>query len=484
MMLLGNFVYEMSSWSRAIVIPLSILSAANPMAPVPAGFHLDEIAKPGVPFTLRPTDKLLSSKNFFYRADYFLKLYEKSPLVHLLRPRALRLCEEWMIERLDHSDGLAAIYPPMMYSVMAMDVLGYEEDHPRRAAAVQHFRDLLVDDDAKGFYFQPCFSVVWDTAIAAYALAEVANSPAGVDVAPALTRCADWLLTKECRRRGDWAVKRPNLEPSGWYFEFANDFYPDIDDTAMVLIGLEPARATNITAQQATHRRAVNWLLGMQGKDGGWAAFDVDNNWNFLSDVPFADHNAMLDPACPDITGRVLDGLSRHGLSPSHPAMRKGVDFLFKTQEADGSWHGRWGVNYVYGTWLALKGLKAAGVSDREAPVLRAGEWLRSTQNADGGWGETCASYDKNTFVPGPSTASQTAWGVMGLLAGGDTTSESVRKGVEYLIRTQRADGSWDEPFATGTGFPKVFYLSYHMYRNAFPMMAIAMYLNRDRDAN
>ncbi|GAB4360440.1 MAG: squalene--hopene cyclase [Bryobacter sp.] len=483
MILLGNFIYEMSSWSRAIVVPLSLLSAANPQAPVPDGFDLKEIAKPGVPFTLRPTDKLLSSKNFFYRADYFLKLYERSPLVKLLRPRATRLCKEWMMERLDYSDGLAAIYPPMMYSVMAMDVLGFAPDHPRRVEALKHFEDLLVDDDAKGFYFQPCFSVVWDTAIAAYALAEVSMSPAAVDVSKSLQRCADWLLTKECRRKGDWAVKRPNLEPSGWYFEFANEFYPDIDDTAMVLIGLDKAKASNPTAQQASARRAVNWLLGMQGKDGGWAAFDVDNNWNFLADVPFADHNAMLDPACPDITGRVLDGLVRHGVSPSHEAIRRGVDFLFRTQEQDGSWYGRWGVDYIYGTFLALKGLEAAGVSDREAPVLRGGEWLRSVQNADGGWGESCASYDRHTFVGGPSTPSQTAWAVMGLLASGDRTSESVRKGVEYLVAQQRPDGSWDEPYATGTGFPKVFYLSYHMYRNAFPMMALAMYLNRGREA-
>lgn len=482
MILQGNFIYEMSSWSRAIVIPLAILSAANPQCPVPDGFDLHEIAKPGQPLTLRPTNKMLTGKNFFYTADRFLKRYEKSPLAKLLRPHAIKRCEEWMLERLQYSEGLAAIYPPMMYSVMAMDVLGYAADDPRRVDALRHFGNLLVDDDAKGFYFQPCFSVVWDSAIAAYALAEVAASPAGVDLSQSLTRCADWLLTKECRRKGDWAIKRPNLEPSGWYFEFANEFYPDIDDTAMVLIGLDQAKASNTTAQQAAARRAVNWLLGMQGKDGGWAAFDVDNNWNFLSDVPFADHNAMLDPECPDITGRVLDALSRYGIAPSHPAVRKGVDYLLRTQEADGSWYGRWGVDYIYGTFLALKGLKAAGVSDREAPVLRGGEWLRSIQNADGGWGESCQSYDKNAFVSAPSTASQTAWAVMGLLAGGDTTSESVRKGVEYLVRTQRPDGSWEEEFATGTGFPQVFYLNYHMYRNAFPMMALAMYLNRGKD--
>lgn len=487
MMLFHNVIYEMSSWSRAIVIPLAIVHSANVICPLPTGFHIDEIHKPGVSFDFRPAERFISWKNFFYTGDSILKRYESSFLTGPFRQKAIELCEKWMLERLENSDGLAAIYPPMMYSVMAMDVLGYAKDDPRRLQALAHFDDLMVDDDSKGFYFQPCFSVVWDTAIAAYALAEVAASPASrpglLDVDDALSRCADWLLTKECRRKGDWAIKRPDLEPSGWYFEFANDHYPDIDDTAMVLIGLDQAKASNRTAQEACARRAVNWLVGMQGKDGGWAAFDVDNNWHFLSDVPFADHNAMLDPSCPDITGRVLDAICRYGISPNDPAVRRGIEYLIRTQEQDGSWYGRWGVNYIYGTFLTLKGLKAAGVSDREVYVLRAGEWLRSTQNSDGGWGESCESYDKHSYVGGPSTASQTAWAIMGLLAGGDETSQSVHKGIQYLIETQRADGSWDEEFATGTGFPKVFYLTYHMYRNAFPMMALAMYLNRGNES-
>ena len=484
MMLLGNFIYEISSWSRAIVIPLAIIASSEVRCPLPTGFNLDELIKTGAAFDFRPAEEFFTFKNFFYTADSFLKIYEKSPLTKLLRPMSIKRCEAWMLERLEYSDGLAAIYPPMMYTVMAMDVLGYTKDDPRRVDALKHFENLMVDDESKGFYFQPCFSVVWDTAIAAYALAEVEASPANTDLQQSLNRCADWLLTKECRRKGDWAVKRPNLEPSGWYFEFANEFYPDIDDTAMVLIGLHKAQASNRTAQEAAARRAVNWLLGMQGRDGGWAAFDVDNTWEFLSDVPFADHNAMLDPSCPDITGRVLDALSRYGISANHPATRKGVQYLIQSQESDGSWFGRWGVDYIYGTFLALKGLRQAGVSDREVYILRAGEWLRSVQNADGGWGESCRSYDMHTFVAGPSSASQTAWAIMGLLAGGDDTSESVRKGVEHLIRTQRPDGNWEEELATGTGFPKVFYLTYHMYRNAFPMMALAMYLNRGKEAH
>ena len=262
-----------------------------------------------------------------------------------------------------------------------------------------------------------------------------------------------------------------------WYFEFANEYYPDIDDTAQVLLALARAQGTDTTKQSACMQRAVNWLLAMQSKDGGWAAFDVDNNWEFLSSVPFADHNAMLDPTCPDITGRVLEGLCACGVRSDHPAIRRGVEFLKKSQEQDGSWYGRWGVDYVYGTFLALRGLEAAGESNREAYILRAGEWLRSVQNGDGGWGESCASYDRHTFVAAPSTPSQTAWAILGLLASGDTTSDSVNKGIEYLMETQRPDGGWDEELSTGTGFPGVFYLKYHYYRHSFPVLAMSTYL-------
>jgi squalene-hopene/tetraprenyl-beta-curcumene cyclase len=271
---------------------------------------------------------------------------------------------------------------------------------------------------------------------------------------------------------------RPKLAPSGWYFEYANEHYPDIDDTAMVLLALQHARANSSAVQRTVEKRALDWLLGMQSKDGGWAAFDADNNWTPLSHMPFADHNAMLDPTCPDITGRVMEAIcTAGGLQPDHPAVRRGVGYLLKTQEADGSWYGRWGVNYVYGTFLALRGLRAAGVSDREPAVLRGGEWLRSVQNADGGWGESCESYARNTFVPAESTVSQTAWALLGLIAGGDSASSSVLKGVEYLVRTQHDSGGWDEALATGTGFPGVFYLTYHVYRQAFPLLALSAFL-------
>ena len=471
-----NFLYQMSSWTRAIVISLSLVHAANPRRPVPAGFNLDELWLPGVSGAFRKDDAWFTWRNAFLAIDRLLKWWERRG-PKSIRRRAIEKAREWMVERLHDSDGLGAIYPPMMYSVMALDVLGYSEDHPLRVEALRQFNSLMVDDGER-FFFQPCFSPVWDTGIAAYALGQAGASSS------ACSRAADWLLAREIRRKGDWSVKRPNTEPSGWAFEYANAFYPDIDDTAMVMLALSESSAGDLAAQQACHQRAVAWLLAMQSSDGGWAAFDADNNWQFLSNVPFADHNAMLDPACADITGRVLEGLAAHGLNRTHSAVRRGVDWLVRHQEADGSWYGRWGVAFIYGTCFALRGLAAAGESDREAHVLRAGEWLRSIQNADGGWGESCASYDNGIYTPGPSTPSQTAWAILGLIAGGDTASLSVRHGIEYLLETQRPDGSWHEELATGTGFPKVFYLNYHLYKDYFPLLALASFVKQQARPN
>ncbi len=476
MILLGNFVYQMSSWTRAIVIPLSIVHAANPRRPVPAGFTLQELYHPTRPMGWSRDAELFTWRNFFLAADRFLKFWEQHGS-RSLRSLAIRKAERWILERTRYSDGLGAIYPPMMYVIMALDVLGYSREHPDRAEAERQFYGLLTDDGER-FFFQPCFSPVWDTAIAAFALG-ARQTPATREP---LRRAADWLLTKEVRHKGDWAVKRPNVEPGGWYFEFANEFYPDIDDTAMVLLALERAKASDPARQQAAERRATNWLLAMQSSDGGWAAFDVDNNWTPLSYMPFADHNAMLDPTCPDITGRVLEALCRRGLDPASRTARRAVAYLRRAQQPEGCWYGRWGVNYIYGTFLALRGLRAAGESDREAHILRAAEWLRSIQNADGGWGESCASYDEGRFVPAPSTASQTAWALLGLLAAGDSGSRSVQKGIEYLIETQREDGSWHEELATGTGFPRVYYLVYTLYRQSFPVLALAEFLERRRE--
>ncbi len=319
--LAGNLIYEMSSWTRAIVTPLSILHSMNPRRPVPAGFNVEELFVPGVPLAFVDREKFLSWGNFFFVADRLLKLWERHGS-RSLRTRAIRRAEQWILARTRHSDGLGAIYPSMMYVVMALDLLGYPPDHPDVQEATRQFMNLMIDDD-RGFFFQPCYSPVWDTAIAVHVLGESGCLPQH-----ALTPAADWLLSKEVRHKGDWSIKRPNVEPSGWYFEFANEWYPDIDDTAQVLLALSQSVASDPEAQKAARKRAIDWLLAMQGSDGGWAAFDVDNNWNFLSSVPFADHNAMLDPTCPDITGRVLEALAACGVPNSREAVRRGLLIL------------------------------------------------------------------------------------------------------------------------------------------------------------
>ncbi|MFN0106844.1 MAG: squalene--hopene cyclase [Bryobacteraceae bacterium] len=469
MILMGRVLYHMSAWARAIIVPLAIVQSLNKGRPAPDGFTIDELYVPGVSKACPCPDSFLSWKSFFLGVDRFCKLWERYGS-RSIRAKAIEECKRWVLERTRYTDGLAAIYPPMLYTIMALDLLGCEPGDPDRDEAEQQFLNLMVDDGQR-FLFQPCFSVVWDTAIAAHALGEAGTAPQ-----ESLKRAADWLISKEVRKKGDWSMHRPDVEPSGWYFEFANEYYPDIDDTGMVLIALGFARSANPGAQQATIERALRWVMAMQAKDGGWAAFDVDNNWPVLAHVPFADHNAMLDPTCPDISGRVLEGMALHGVAADHPSMRRGVQYLIRAQEDDGSWYGRWGVDYIYGTYLALRGLRAAGESDREVHVLRAGEWLRAIQNADGGWGESPESYVEGTYVNASSTPSQTSWALLGLIASGDTRSDSIERAADYLVRTQRADGTWDEPQATGTGFPRVFYLHYHMYRNSFPLLALATF--------
>jgi squalene-hopene/tetraprenyl-beta-curcumene cyclase len=475
MLLPGKLLYQMSSWTRAIVISLAIVHAHDPKRPVPAGFNLEELFIPGKSTGFESDDSWLSWRKTFIESDKILKLWDRYGYARI-RKAALRKCEHWMLERMKHADGLGAIYPPMQYSIMALDVLGYPANAPVRVEAVRQFDSLMVDD-GKTLFFQPCFSPVWDTAIAAFALGEAGRTGA-CKPGPALSRTVDWLLAREIRRNGDWSVKRPYTEPSGWAFEFQNDWYPDIDDTAMVVLAFPHMKASQASAQSATRQRALDWLLAMQSKDGGWAAFDVDNNWEILTHVPFADHNAMLDPTCADITGRTLEALAAHGLDRGYPACRRALDYLTRTQLSDGSWYGRWGVAYIYGTCFALRGLRAMREDTNAPHMRRAAEWLLSIQNADGGWGESCESYDNDIYTGGESTPSQTAWALMGLVASGDTSSSCVRKGIDYLIKTQAADGSWSEELATGTGFPKVFYLNYHYYRLYFPLLALASFVN------
>jgi squalene-hopene/tetraprenyl-beta-curcumene cyclase len=320
---------------------------------------------------------------------------------------------------------------------------------------------------------QPCKSPVWDTAYALFALGE-----AGVLSNDArMVKSADWMLQKQVRHAGDWKVKNPQGQPGGWYFEFNNEFYPDVDDTAMVALALSRVEHPNGRYQHESVKRAIDWVLSMQCRTGGWASFDKNNDRMVFQYIPFADHNAMLDPPTVDITGRILEMLAAYGYDKNHPAVKKAIQFIRDEQQSDGAWFGRWGVNYLYGTALVLRGLEAIGVDHHEPYVQSGAEWLRMVQNADGGWGESCGSYDDpNLKGVGESTPSQTAWAIVGLLAANDTRSDCVARGIAYLLRTQKKDGSWDELHYTGTGFPRVFYLGYHLYRQYFPLIALTTY--------
>jgi len=464
-------VYDMSSWTRAIIAPLAILGARGAARPLPAGVGIRELFS-GVEHS--NADSL--GANLFLIADKALKILQRAGMARA-REIAVRATANWMVKRLRDSDGLGAIFPAMMNCIMALTELGYTLDDPLLAREIKKFDQLIIEEHDT-LRLQPCFSPVWDTALAVHSLV-AGNQGSSESTLGAIRQAGDWLLTKEVRKHGDWSVKNRKGVPGGWYFEFANEFYPDTDDTAQVLLALDRVQTTNPEAQRAAQQRGVEWLLSMQSKDGGWGAFDVDNNLAILNHVPFADHNAMLDATCPDLTGRVLDALCTTGPGPGHPGVRRGVEFLKITQEDDGSWFGRWGVNYIYGTCFALRGLAAAAEAPREAYTIRAGEWLRSIQNADGGWGESCESYDNPSVKGcGQSTPSQTAWALLGLFASADYRSGSVESGIRYLQQSQKADGSWDEHYYTGTGFPRVFYLKYDLYRQYFPLLALTEYRN------
>ena len=472
----GSVLYQMSSWTRTIIVPLAIVQALGNTCATPHGLTVNELLKPDKRLSLPKRDRV---SELFVQADRLFKLWQqRGP--QKIRSKAIRSAERWMLEHMQYTDGLGAIYPAMMYAIMAMEALGYERDQPDLLLATRQFEDLLLDDGDR-LVFQPAKSPVWDTAIAAFSLGELLSVAPDEKAQRQLTQAADWLLDREVRRKGDWSEKRPDLTPSGWAFEFANEFYPDIDDTAMVLLTLLHAKATDPVRQTRTEQRATDWLLGMQSSDGGWAAFDVDNNWEILNRVPFADHNAMLDPTCADITGRVLESLCKRGMNYRHAAIHRGVRYLLTTQETDGRWYGRWGVNYIYGTFLAMRGLQAAGDPAAHRAVRHGAAWLKSVQAEDGGWGESCLGYEKNRYIAAPSTPSQTAWALLGLIVCEGPDSPAVERGVEWLHKNQRADGTWDEELHTGTGFPNVFYLSYGLYRNYFPLLALATYAKQAR---
>jgi squalene-hopene/tetraprenyl-beta-curcumene cyclase len=465
-------IYEMSSWTRGIVIPMAILSALRPDWRLPERARVDELFK-DISYKAAAFDwseQLISWRNVFLAIDRALKLYEKLPWKPL-RNRALREAKAWMLAHIERSEGLAAIYPAMMNSIFALMALGHGPDDPITSREIREFSRFEMED-AETIRMQPCVSPVWDTCIAMVSLEE-AGLPADH---PALVKAADWMLSKQVLGPGDWQFKNRDAEPGGWAFEFRNDFFPDVDDTAFVLMALQRVKHPDPERMETAIRLGLQWLLSMQNKDGGWGAFDRDNDRQLLCNIPFADHNAMIDPSTADVTARVIECLGRFGWPAEHPAIQRGVKFLLKDQCEDGSWFGRWGVNYVYGTSGALRALETVSLTAKEF-CQRAVSWLRAVQKADGSFGESLWSYtDPTTKGQGNSTASQTAWGLIGLLAGAAPDDASIQKAVAYLVHQQNSDGSWSEAEFTGTGFPGVFYLKYHLYRNSFPLYALARF--------
>jgi squalene-hopene/tetraprenyl-beta-curcumene cyclase len=472
---------RMSYWARTVMVPLLVLAALRVRARNPRGVRIQELFAA----TAKAPAKTLTHRKrgwalFFNGLDRVLKVAEpfwpKS-----LRRRAVERCAAFVTERLNGEDGLGAIYPAMANSVMMYDALGYPPEHPHRATARRAIDKLLVirADEA---YCQPCVSPVWDTALAAHAMMEVGSEEA----VAAAQRGLGWLLPlQELEVKGDWAERRPEVRPGGWAFQYRNAHYPDLDDTAVVVMAMDRARrefrAGNGYDEAVS--RGAEWTVGLQSHNGGWGAFDADNVDHYLNNIPFADHGALLDPPTADVSARCISMMAQLGETADSRAMRTGIDYLRREQMADGSWFGRWGVNYVYGTWSALCALNAAGLDADDPCVRKAVDWLVATQNPDGGWGEDCTSYklDYRGYDRAPSNASQTAWALLGLMAAGEVDHPAVGRGIAYLQRTQDAAGLWRQDAYTGGGFPRVFYLRYHGYPAFFPLWALARYRNLKR---
>ena len=476
-------LHRVSAWSRTMIVPLSLIWSFKPVRTLPRDKGIQEL------FADCTYEKRNNSvggddawSRFFRFVDSVIKFVDCLGF-RPLRRRAVMACRQWMLERFQGSDGLGAIFPPIVWSIVALRAMGCSENSAELSECWKQLDSLLERPDDQTIRVEPCRSPVWDTAIALRGLAEI-DSPS-VKISSNMSSAVDWLLDQEVRFAGDWS-RRVQAAPSGWCFEYANQYYPDVDDTAMVLIAFSSwMRQQNLLRQdnagrrlscvKKATRRGIEWLTAMQNSDGGWGAFDRNNNHELLCKVPFADHNAMIDPSSPDLAGRVLEAFGGLGHGVGDPVVDRAIEYLRATQDSDGSWFGRWGVNYIYGTWQAIEGLRAVGVSQDDPLVERGIEWLFSKQQPNGAWGESPASYaDPSLKGVGEPTASQTAWAVAGLVAAGEGGSSSARRGVQWLLTTQRSDGDWNETAFTGTGFPKVFYLRYHYYRISFPLIAIA----------
>jgi squalene-hopene/tetraprenyl-beta-curcumene cyclase len=466
---------RVSYWSRTVIVPLLVLMTRKPRARNPRGVGIAELFR-------RPPEEIRDWirgpyrsiwGHVFRRLDSLLRAAERlAP--QRLRKLAIQRAVDFVIPRLNGEDGLGGIYPAMANTVMMFDTLGYGADHPHAVTAWSAVRKLLVVQEDRA-YCQPCLSPVWDTSLAGHALAEASDA-----AAPDVEAACRWLRARQITDRvGDWAAARPHLPPGGWAFQYENAYYPDVDDTAVVAMLL----ARNGDPQHAAAiRRAAAWIIGMQCRDGGWGAFDADNDYEYLNHIPFADHGALLDPPTADVTARCLSFLAQIGHAAAEPFMAKGIGWLLRQQEADGSWFGRWGTNYIYGTWSVLCALNAVGLPHEAPSIRRAVGFLLETQREDGGWGE-----DEDSYRDGPrgryhcSTPSQTSWALLGLMAGGEVDHPAVERGITYLLATQRPDGEWDELPYTAVGFPRVFYLRYHGYRLFFPLLAMARFRNLKR---
>ncbi|MCD2463243.1 squalene--hopene cyclase [Streptomyces sp. NPDC056269] len=465
-------IYDFGCWARQTIVPLTVVSAKRPVRPAP--FPLDELhTDPDLPAPPRPLAPATGWDGLFQRLDKALHVY------HRVAPRALRRtamnqAARWIIERQENDGCWGGIQPPAVYSVIALHLLGYDLQHPVMRAGLASLDRFAVWREDGSRMIEACQSPVWDTCLATIALADAGLEPDH----PALVKAVDWMLDEEITRTGDWAVRRPGLPPGGWAFEFHNDNYPDIDDTAEVLLAFRRVRHPDPARLEAAVARGARWTLGMQSRGGAWGAFDADNTSALPNKLPFCDFGEVIDPPSADVTAHVVEMLAFEGLADD-PRTRRGVEWLLAAQEPNGAWFGRWGVNHVYGTGSVLPALTAAGLPVSHPAIRRSVRWLGSVQNEDGGWGEDLRSYhDEGWIGRGASTASQTAWALLALLAAGERDSEPVRRGVAWLAETQREDGTWDEPYFTGTGFPWDFSINYHLYRLVFPLTALGRYVH------
>jgi squalene-hopene/tetraprenyl-beta-curcumene cyclase len=470
-------MYELSSWARSTLFPLMILQAKRPVRPIDFRYGVLELYIQPPHFTKfanRKRKKIVSTRNLLWVADKLLRTYDRHH-IESLRERAMRHAEQWLLDHQDANGSWGGIQPAYLLSAMALKSLGYANDHRVIVKALEASRELIWDH-GDSITYQPCVSPNWDTALAGKALLD--SGIGGEN--PAISGAAQWLQDHQIFKKGDWSIKRPNLEPGGWAFEFYNDWFPDVDDSAVILMVLAASKGGDSAARERAIRAGANWVMGMQSRDGGFSAFDADNTSRWINEAPFADLEAATDPTCADLTGRVLEMMGALDYRADHLGAHRAISWLKRHQKADGSWWGRWGVSYIYGTFSALSGLQAIGVDMTEPWIRRAAEWLKSVQNPDGGWGESClADQDATLKGKGNSTPSQTAWAIIGLLAAEVELSDNVVSGVSWLLERQDEAGRWTDIEFTGTGFPNHFYLRYHMYAHYFPLMALGRFRRR-----